>query len=553
MTVLLTKVSEIEFPWTTTIAVVGGIVVCSCVVKLVEGLKAVGSLPGLRIPAQPLTLLGVLLPETWWNPGLLFTWTWRKDRNVYHHYGSDTVSVVPFIHGPPTLYTRSMEVARQVVSAGHRSGAFGKTDSMGRAFLFWGPNIVATEGGQWRKHRRIASPAFNNETYAFVWETSQNLYTEMVLAEGWLSKDIIEVPSVQALTSKFTLIIFASVGFGFPSTWSDPPAHQGEMTVQKCIEIITWSNLFAISAPAWAWKLPFAWVQRTRRAYDTMRAFMQSQVSARREAIRSEADHGAKKLARDVFTLLVRASETEGGEMGLDDKELIGNMFALMFAGHETTAHTLAASLGFLALNADVQDEIVAQVQDVTRERDDGAVLLGDYGRLDKVLAAFYEGIRLFPSGVFLVREAKQDTVLNISDGEEARTLAVKKGTHIIVDMVGVQYNARYFADPEEFRPSRWYKKNQENLNEKDTLLESEEYTAFSVGPRSCLGRKFATTEAVCFLALLLRDWRVEPLLAVKPDGKVETKDEWRERVMQATIRITMGVKDVPLRFVRRA
>ncbi|KAF9243482.1 cytochrome P450 [Melanogaster broomeanus] len=525
--------------WTTIIATIGAILIFSCIVKLVEGIKAVGSLPGLRIPAEPLSILGILLPETEWNPGLLFTWTWRKNRNVYRHYGRDTVSIVPFIHGSPTLHTRSMEVTRQVISAGHNSGAFGKTSSMGRALLRTVNKIWV--GEQWRKYRKIATPAFNNETYAFVWEVSKKLYAEMVSVEGWYSKDVIEVPSIQALTFKFTLVIFASVGFGFPFTWSSSPARQGDMAVRECFETIVRTNIFAIIAPAWAWKLPFEWVRRTRHAYDTMRAFMQSQVSARRKDMRSESK---KKAARDIFSLLVQASENKGGKMGLDDKEVIGNMFSLMLAGHETTAYTLSATLGFLALNVGLQDEIAAQVQEVTRESDNGVLPLEDYGKLDKVLAAFYEGTRLFPSGVFLIREAKQDTILNVSDGGESRILPVKKGTHIVVDMVGIQ--------PEEFRPSRWYKKNQGDANEKEELSESEEYTAFSVGPRSCIGRKFATTEAMCFLASLLRDWRVEPLLAMKPDGKVETQDEWRERVMQATISFTMGIKNVPLRLVRR-
>jgi cytochrome P450 len=72
-------------------------------------------------------------------------------------------------------------------------------------------------------------------------------------------------------------------------------------------------------------------------------------------------------------------------------------------------------------------------------------------------------------------------------------------------------------------------------------------------GPRSCLGKKFATTEAVCFLVLLLRDWRVEPLLSVNVStGEKETKEEWRERVLQAKMTLTMGVRDVPLTFTKR-
>lgn len=54
---------------------------------------------------------------------------------VYHRFGNDTVSVVPFLSGKPTLYTRSMEVARQVVSAGEKTGVFGKAEDMSRALL----------------------------------------------------------------------------------------------------------------------------------------------------------------------------------------------------------------------------------------------------------------------------------------------------------------------------------------------------------------------------------------------------------------------------------
>ena len=67
------------------------------------------------------------------------------------------------------------------------------------------------------------------------------------------------------------------------------------------------------------------------------------------------------------------------------------------------------------------------------------------------------------------------------------------------------------------------------------------------LGPRACIGRKFATTEAVCFLTLLLRDFKVEPLLRVG-----ETKEQWRDRALEAKMALTLGVVDVPVRFIRR-
>lgn len=73
------------------------------------------------------------------------------------------------------------------------------------------------------------------------------------------------------------------------------------------------------------------------------------------------------------------------------------------------------------------------------------------------------------------------------------------------------------------------------------------------IGPRACIGRKFAATEAVAFLTMLLRDWAVEPLLGIKKGSQEqETIDEWKNRVLEAKLVLTLGISYVPVRFTRR-
>ena len=83
----------------------------------------------------------------------------------------------------------------------------------------------------------------------------------------------------------------------------------------------------------------------------------------------------------------------------------------------ETTAHTLAATLGLLALNDDVQDEIYLHIVSVIGYDHDPVCassdsysyvrmwifsfidvfqVFDDHAKLDKVRAAFYEGVRMF-------------------------------------------------------------------------------------------------------------------------------------------------------------
>ncbi|KAF8068982.1 cytochrome P450 [Lyophyllum atratum] len=508
--------------------------IASRVFKLIHGINAVNNMPGMRVPFQPLAAPGAIFPTNWWNPGLRFPWLWRS--TFYRQYQSENVSIVPFISGVPSIYTSNLDVARQVAAGGHKS-SFIKPEAASQAILLWGMNLVAADGEMWRKHRRIMGPAFNNKLYQMVWAETLESYREMISAEGWGTKDTIDVPVIQKLTFKLALLIIGKCGFGFSFNWTTPPtAPDGTMSVQEALRIVADTHMWAIFAPKWLLALPFRKFRQSREAHDQLMGFMRGQVANRKAEI--SGHESAKPSNNDAFTMLVKANEDETSKLQLDDEELIGNVFIMLFAGHETTAHTLAATLGFLGLHPDIQEEVLEQIVAVVGwDRDP---VFEDYSRFEKVLAVFYEALRMFPAGFILIREATEDTVIQIPNppGQEGTTpFPVPKGVQIMVDMIGVQNNPRYFDEPEKFKPSRWY----------GVTNESEAFSAFSVGPRACIGRKFATTEAVAFLTMLLRDWKVEPTLR---EG--ETKEEWQKRVLDARIILTLGVADVPLRFTRR-
>ncbi|EEB99370.1 hypothetical protein MPER_00964, partial [Moniliophthora perniciosa FA553] len=100
-----------------------------------------------------------------------------------------------------------------------------------------------------------------------------------------------------------------------------------------------------------------------------------------------------------------------------------------------------------------------------------------DYAKLNKCGVGVCRG----SGGHVLIREAAEDTILEIPadprfDNEGAKlgrkeTIPVKKGTEVVIDMIGLHRNPRYFKDPEAYRPSRWY----------DIPNDSELFTGFSV------------------------------------------------------------------------
>ncbi|KAF8914791.1 cytochrome P450 [Mucidula mucida] len=511
------------------------VLVLSRLVRYRQKLQSVQHLPGFRPPFKPLGLPGVLFKTSWWNMNAEAHWVLRR---TFYKSG-ENVSVVPFLIGAPAIYTSNLDVARQVIIGGHKTD-FIKPVSASRTLLLWGMNLVASDTDVWRKHRRIVGPAFNNKLYESVWSFTATTYYDMMRAEGWDGAKEVNVTAVQSLTFKLALLIIGRCGFGFPFDWITPlqaSEHDGDMSVNEAFRLVAEESLFLTFAPKWLKDLRLKRFAPAMTAYEVLTKFMRKQVTKRREDI-SNGVVDIETEQVNVFNLIMQANHAEDGKYALDDLEVIGNVWVLLFAGHETTAHSLAATLGFLSIHEEIQQEVHDQIKQVLDGRAEPTV--EDYTRLDKVLAVFYEALRMFPAGHLLIREATKDTVLQIPNplGQDGFTsMPVPKGGQIVVDMVGVQYNPRYFDEPELYKPARWY----------GVPNESEAFTAFSVGPRACVGRKFATTEAVSFLTLLLRDWEIKPIL-----NEGETKEEWRNRVLDARVVVTLGINDVPLKFVRR-
>ncbi|KAH7916826.1 hypothetical protein BV22DRAFT_1042520, partial [Leucogyrophana mollusca] len=197
------------------------------------GWQAVGTAPIMRVPCAPFSLFGALLPTSRFNPGMTWQWEWRNQ--VYRRYGSETIAMLPFLFGRPSLYTSSLETARQMLST---KSPFEKAPDATAAVLQYGTNIFAANGNEWRRHRRIIGPAFNNEIYASVWQETASTYYEMTADEGWNGKTIVDIPALRPLTSKFALIILSRCGFGNPFPWNAPDHRADAMSFGEALEVV---------------------------------------------------------------------------------------------------------------------------------------------------------------------------------------------------------------------------------------------------------------------------------------------------------------------------
>jgi cytochrome P450 len=216
-------------------------------------------------------------------------------------------------------------------------------------------------------------------------------------------------------------------------------------------------------------------------------------------ATRRDAYAAAERFLRSVVGLLIAARRMAGSaetrddllaammnDAGLSDTELYDQVLTMVMAGHETTAKALTWTLHVLAGQPEVADAVQAELRLVLGGRPPAAE---DLPRLGLTRRVIDEAVRLYPPVWLISRRTTKDTELG--------GYLVPEGTLVCISPWTMHRNPDHWPDPERFDPGRFLP---------DAVAErpSHAYLPFGGGPRVCIGRAFALTEAALVLATIL-------------------------------------------------
>ncbi|KAF7347785.1 Leukotriene-B4 omega-hydroxylase 3 [Mycena venus] len=425
-----------------------------------------------------------------------------------------------------------MDVAKQILAAEGKTQLF-KPRRIVAGLLLWGENLVAASGEMWKRHRRIVTPALTAKTYTLLVSETIATYREMIDAENWSHEEEILVTDFNRLPRKLALILIARCGFGVPMPWMDAPTDENGLTFAKSLTIVTETVIPRLIIPSWFYKLPINRTRIIEEAWSGLGSFMHTFIENKKAEIQGQLSETDDKQSGDILSRLVAAMDSEG-KISLDEQEVLGNIFTLMFAGHETTASVIAATLAYLAICQVEQEKAYAEIIKAVPPCHDPT--LEDLQNLPHLLACFHEAMRIYPAGFAIIRELTDDITIRVTRPAK-KEIPLQKGTLVVIDMIAIHHNPNLFSEPDVFRPSRWY-----GVPEHDISM-------FGTGPRACIGRKFSHVEALCFLFLFLRDWKITVPLR---DG--ETRREYEERVMgkAGMVGLGFGVGPLSLELTRR-
>ncbi|BBY63416.1 cytochrome P450 [Mycolicibacterium helvum] len=210
----------------------------------------------------------------------------------------------------------------------------------------------------------------------------------------------------------------------------------------------------------------------------------------------SECRRDPNRVAPLVHALIA-AEDPETGKR-LSDSEICDEIIIFLFAGHDTTATTLAYALWSLGRDPACQDRVVAEV----RALPDRPLTPDDLPSLSYTTQVVRESLRMCPPAPTGTRMACQDL--------EVSGYRVEAGTMVVLGRMAVQRDPALWDDPLRFNPDRF---GPDNIKK----LERWQYIPFGGGPRSCIGDHFAMLEVTLALATLTRRAEITSLEADFP------------------------------------
>jgi cytochrome P450 len=378
---------------------------------------------------------------------------------------------IPFLKAPMFVAVGDLNAAKEILQ--DPSTIKSEQVYASIASIAGAPNILTSEGPEWKNSRKAVSPAFMKK---YLDRMHQICKEE---TEEWISdklKPHVEKSKDFDIGNEFvllTLSILCHAAFEYKIK-----PKEGEAVVQE-LNIVTREYAAAGNSPLRStigYFLPS--VRRARKARNRMQDFAKKILHAYRK------NKAASKSAPEetIISCIARSKKYE------DDSRRIADIVMFLFSGVDKTAYSLAWTMIELAKHP----EEAAKLKEALNGSD-------DFRAQEMLKDVLREGMRLRPPVPGIgVRTLGRDFYL------EDKSMVIPKGSQVFFpSSVMTRFDV---DDAEVFRPSRW-----REHPDKSFLL-------FSTGRRNCVGQSLALAEITWVLSRLCAKYDFE----VTEDGTEE-------------------------------
>ncbi|HEX9412934.1 MAG TPA: cytochrome P450 [Ktedonobacterales bacterium] len=232
---------------------------------------------------------------------------------------------------------------------------------------------------------------------------------------------------------------------------------------------------------------------RVYQARDELDGMLLDLITQRRATAADVASH-------DVLGMIVHARDEDGHT--LTDREVLGHLYILLVAGHETTTTLAAWTLYYLATLPDERRRVEAELE---------ALLGGGSAPLSVETARRLHVLDAFISESGRLHSPVQMVPRGVVEEVEFAGYTLPIGTRARVALAACHRLPQYFADPERFDLDRFLPPREEDRKTPYALV------TFGGGPRLCIGVNVANIEVKALAAHVLRAYTLTPTVRGAP------------------------------------
>ncbi|KAJ3645275.1 hypothetical protein Zmor_022941 [Zophobas morio] len=406
----------------------------------------------------------------------------------------------------------------------------------------WSNNLFALNGKRWREMRATLSPAFTSSKMKYMFSLISQSGEQFVNYFLKKNEDVITVEMKDTFT-RFANDVIANTAFGVECDSLVDRDNEFYLMGKEATDFgnfwkILKFVLYAVTPKlADIFKVRFFSKEvsdfftnvvttniRSREKHGVVRPDMiHLLLEARKNGLKHEDSHpiqdtGFATVEEHDFTKNAKKIERE-----ITDQDIASQALIFFFAGFDTVSSLMSLMSYELAINPDVQDKLLQEVDD-TFEACGGKItyegLLG-MKYMDMVVS---ESLRKWPNAVATDRMCTKPYTIQPKHPDE-KPVHVEKENCIWIPVFAIHRDPKYYPEPERFDPERFSDENKANIK-------PYTYLPFGIGPRNCIGSRFALLETKILFFYILSHFRIVtiektpiPLALCKKQFNLNAKD----------------------------
>ncbi|CAL1689863.1 unnamed protein product [Lasius platythorax] len=355
-------------------------------------------------------------------------------------------------------------------------------------------NLFGLQGDHWREMRKLLSPAFTSSKmkmmFGLICECADNFTNFLVTQSGKIGKTY----NMKETLCRYTNDVVATCAFGISVDSFKNPNNEffllgrDSFTFDGRLSII----FFIHSHFPLLTKL-----LKLRMFSPKMERFFKDIVSS---SVKVRDEQGI--VRPDLIQLMMETRNKDQGP-AFDIDEMTAQAFIFFFGGFDSVSTAMCFLVHEVATKPDVKNKLREEIDHVLRQTNGKPTYEAINNSMKYLDAVVNESLRLYPVAGFLDRLCVKEFDLPpaTSDGE---SITLKPGDAVWFSSYALHRDPKYYSQPNKFDPDRF-------LNDE---VDNSVYIPFGLGPRICLGNRFALLQMKIMLFYLL--WRCDP----EPDAK---------------------------------